>query len=244
MDTTRIFWCGPNKIGEEMIARSNDAGVRIVTKACCGEENIDVFMCFSDLTQLEKITNLAVLNNKPLVVGLAELSDEQLSYLQENTATIPIFYSTICSFHAKAFIDKAVRRVMESHEMFYLVERRSPSGKEASRKNFVPSLEAKILQKKILQETGKELCVAGPDCWLTEKASISADWMLFTRKYVNDEGLWDRRVYCDHDGLNKVADNVVEIAKIMATKPVTPDELYDLDTFWDELGCTYYWAED
>ncbi len=116
-------------------------------------------------------------------------------------------------FKVKKFIDEAVKLAMATpgnltlYENFY-------EGKS------LPSETSKVIQRRISEATGKNIGVRS-SATLGRK-NLVCDWK------IGD-------LHCRTVGFDELAHDVLEIAKVMAKKPVKKGELYDLDELWDDL---------
>lgn len=185
----------------------------------------EVIVDFSDEGCLGQVVEKAVRTHVPLISGTSGLSDRQMAMLYDATNQIPVFRGGNFRFKVKKFIDEAIDLA------------KSANGKVLLSENFyegknLPSETAKVIIKKIYEETGK---VIELQSWSTlPKENYPCHWSI-TTKHVRKIFGNGRLLTCDVTGFDELAHDVLEIAKVMANKPVKKGEFYDLDEIWDDL---------
>ncbi len=177
------------------------------------QAEIDAIVDFSHPDVFDKVLELAIRTNKPLISGTSGLSKRQMASLYDATNRIPIFRGGNFRFKVKKFIDEAVKLAMTTpgnltlYENFY-------KGKS------LPSETSKVIQRRIIEATGKNIGVSSSAT--LDKTDLPCDWR------IGD-------LHCRTVGFDELAHDVLEIAKVMTKKPVKKGELYDLDELWDDL---------
>lgn len=174
---------------------------------------IDVIVDFSHPDVFDRVLELAICTDKPLVSGTSGLSNRQMATLYDATNRIPIFRGGNFRFKVKKFIDEAVKLAMATpgnltlYENFY-------EGKS------LPSETSRVIQRRISNATGKAIGVHSSAT--LDKTDLPCDWKI-------------GNLHCHTVGFDELAHDVLEIAKVMTKKPVKKGELYDLDELWDDL---------
>ncbi len=177
------------------------------------QAEIDVIVDFSHTDVFDKVLELAIRTNKPLISGTSGLSKRQMASLYDAANLIPIFRGCNFRFKVKKFIDEAVKLAITTpgsltlYENFY-------KGKS------LPSETSKVIQRRIIEATGKNIGVSSSAT--LDKTDLPCDWR------IGD-------LHCRTVGFDELAHDVLEIAKVMTKKPVKKGELYDLDELWDDL---------
>ena len=260
METTKILWSGlTGRTGREaMIQQKLVDGVEIVAgmkrivsgaddlhlhgetfehiewlgydNGMCGlyglvqrlrRAKVDVIVDFSHPDVLEKVLELAILTRTPLIVGTSGLSGRQVASLYDATDCIPIFNGGNFRFKVKKFIDEAVRAAMLTIGPFALYENLYEGKK-------LPSETSKVVQKRIFEATGKTVEVYS-------KADLPKEHLPCRWRF--DLGTELRNgVECRTTGFDELAHDVLEIAKVMAKKPIQKGKFYDLDQIWDDIA--------
>ena len=148
------------------------------------------------------------------------LSDRQIASLYDATHRIPVFKGGNFRFKVKKFIDEAVELAKTTPGNFTLYEN-FYEGKS------LPSETSKVVKKKIEEATGKTIGVySRADL---PKGNLPCSWKL-------DLGTEMRNcLECNTVGFDELAHDVLEIAKVMAKKPIKRGEFYDLDEIWDDI---------
>lgn len=183
-------------------------------------DDMDVLVDFSHRQHLAEITLLAVLLNKPLVVGTSTLSDTQVMELEHYSSAIPIFRGGNFRFGVKEFADQAVQFARE-HDSLVLMEQHWQGQR-------LPSEAAVMIGRRIAVEAGKTIQIVNGAPYAAD--SLINEWILF--------GDDDPEVKLSYKtfGFDLLARNVLEIAKVMAKKPVKKSGgFYSLDEIWDDL---------
>ncbi len=174
---------------------------------------IDVIVDFSHPDAFDTVLELAVRTELPLVSGTSDLSNRQMAALYDATRAIPIFRGGNFRFKVKQFIDEAVKLAA------------STSGDLTLCENFyvgkgLPSETSQVLQDRIYTATGKTIGVRS-------SATLDGNDLVCEWK-IGD-------LCCRTVGFDELAHDVLEIAKVMATKPEKMGVFYNLDELWDDL---------
>ncbi len=173
------------------------------------KEDFDVIVDFSHKDSFDKVLDFALKVKKPIIIGTAGLTEEQMKRFEEASKIIPVFRGGNFRFDVKKFIDEVVEYAKKSEkESFDLIETHYKTKK-------VPSETAKVVVKRVLEETGKQVNINS----YLEYDELINDW-----KVDNLE--------CRVVGFKELAENVLEIARMMKDK--TPSGVYDLDRLLKE----------
>lgn len=224
MEKVKILWSGiTGRTGKEAveIAKESDS-VEISAGLSRNNENyysydeldnikedFDVIVDFSHKDSFDKVLDFALKVKKPIVIGTAGLTEEQMKRFEEASKIIPVFRGGNFRFDVKKFIDEVVEYAKKSEkESFNLIETHYKTKK-------VPSETAKVVVKRVLDETGKQVNINS----YLEYDELINDW-----KVDNLE--------CRVVGFKELAENVLEIARMMKDK--TPSGVYDLDRLLKE----------
>ncbi len=162
----RILWSGiTGRTGIEAAAISEEVeNVEIVAGVCRSKnakyynydqldsikEDFDIVVDFSHTDSFDKVLKLALQRKKPLVIGTSGLSEQQEQQIEKASHVIPIFKGGNFRFEVKKFIDSVVDHAKERDEDLVLVETHYKTKK-------IPSETAKVIAKRVLDETGKKL---------------------------------------------------------------------------------------
>lgn len=224
MEKVKILWSGiTGRTGREAIeiAKNSDT-VEIVAGLSRSntnyynydeldniKEDFDVIVEFSHKDSFDKVLDFALKVKKPIVIGTAGLTEEQMKRFEEASNIIPVFRGGNFRFDVKKFIDEVVEYARKSEkESFDLIETHYKTKK-------VPSETAKVVAKRVLEETGKQVNI---------KSFLEYD------ELINDWKIDD--LHCRVIGFKELAENVLEIARMMKEK--TPSGVYDLDRLLKE----------
>lgn len=224
MEKVKILWSGiTGRTGKEAqeISRANDS-VEIVAGVCRSDnsfynydeldnikEDFDIIVDFSHKDSFDKILNYALKMKKPIIIGTAGLTDEQMKAFEEASYIIPIFRGGNFRFDVKTFIDNVVEYAGTcDKEKLELVETHYKTKK-------IPSETAKVVAKRVLNETGKQIEIKS----FLEYDELINDWR------VDD-------LHCRVMGFKELARDVLEIATMMRNKK--PKGVYDLDRLFKE----------
>ena len=224
MEKVKILWSGiTGRTGREAIeiAKNSDT-VEIVAGLSRNNENyysydeldkikedFDVIVEFSHKDSFDKVLDFALKVKKPIVIGTAGLTEEQMKRFEEASNIIPVFRGGNFRFDVKKFIDEVVEYAKKSEkESLDLIETHWKTKK-------VPSETAKVVAKRVLEETGKQVNI---------KSFLEYD------ELINDWKIDD--LHCRVIGFKELAENVLEIARMMKAK--TPSGVYDLDRLLKE----------
>ncbi len=184
------------------------------------QKKANVLVVFSHQSVFEKIVELAVRTNVPLISGTSGLSDRQMAMLYDATNRIPVFRGGNFRFRVKKFIDGAVKLAFSAQDL--VLREKFYAGKS------LPSETGRVIRRRIHEATGKNIEIFSKCPYLKE--SLICEWML-----DGDGPGLKKGLACKVFGFDELAHDVLEIAKVMATKPVKKGEFYDLDEIWDEL---------
>lgn len=224
MEKVKILWSGiTGRTGREAIeiAKNSDT-VEIVAGLSRSntnyynydeldkiKEDFDIIVEFSHKDSFDKVLDFALKVKKPVVIGTAGLTEEQMKRFEEASNIIPVFRGGNFRFDVKKFIDEVVEYARKSEkESFDLIETHYKTKK-------VPSETAKVVAKRVLEETGKQVNI---------KSFLEYD------ELINDWKIDD--LHCRVIGFKELAENVLEIARMMKEK--TPSGVYDLDRLLKE----------
>lgn len=224
MEKVKILWSGiTGRTGREAIEIAKDSDtVEIVAGLSRSntnyynydeldniKEDFDVIVDFSHKDSFDKVLDFALKVKKPIVIGTAGLTEEQMKRFEEASNIIPVFRGGNFRFDVKKFIDEVVEYAKKSEkESFDLIETHYKTKK-------VPSETAKVVAKRVLEETGKQVNI---------KSFLEYD------ELINDWKIDDLR--CRVIGFKELAENVLEIARMMKDK--TASGVYDLDRLLKE----------
>ncbi len=224
MNKVKVLWSGiTGRTGKEAleIAKVSDS-VEIVAGICRSDnnfyhydeldsikENFDVIVDFSHKDSFNKILEFALKVKKPIIIGTAGLTDEQMKSFEDASNIIPVFRGGNFRFEVKKFIDDVVEYAKKCEEKeIELVETHYKTKK-------VPSETAKVVAKRVLDETGKKVDIKS----LLEYDEPINDWRV---AYLN----------CRVIGFKELAEDILNIAIMMKNKK--PNGVYDLDRLLKE----------
>ena len=224
MNKVKILWSGiTGRTGKEAveIAKSNEL-VEIVAGVCRNNQNFynydeldnitedfDIIIDFSHKDSFDKILNYALKVKKPIIIGTAGLSEEQMKSFEEAANIIPVFRGGNFRFDVKNFIDSVVEYAKICKEQnIELIETHYKTKK-------VPSETAKVIAKRVLDETDKTIEIKS----FLEYDELINDWQ------VSD-------LHCRVIGFKELARDVLKIALMMKNKK--PSGVYDLDRLFRE----------
>ena len=224
MEKVKLLWSGiTGRTGKEAVEIAKESGsVEISAGLSRSNENyynydeldnikedFDVIVDFSHKDSFDKVLDFALKVKKPIVIGTAGLTEEQMKRFEEASKIIPVFRGGNFRFDVKKFIDEVVEYAKKSEkESFDLIETHYKTKK-------VPSETAKVVAKRVLEETGKQVNI---------KSFLEYD------ELINDWKIDDLR--CRVIGFKELAENVLEIARMMKDK--TASGVYDLDRLLKE----------
>lgn len=223
MNKVKILWSGiTGRTGKEAlkVIENNDLA-EIVAGICRSDSNyynyeqlndikeeFNVIVDFSHKDSFDKILNYAIKMNKPLIIGTAGLTEEQIKAFEEASNIIPIFRGGNFRFEVKSFIDAVVEYAKTCNDNIELIETHYKTKK-------VPSETAKVVAKRVLDETGKKVEI---------KSFLEYD------ELINDWKVAD--LHCRVFGFKELAEDVIKIAIMMKDKK--PNGVYDLDRLFKE----------
>lgn len=224
MNKVKILWNGiTGRTGQEALKVIKDNSMAEIVAGICRsdsnyynyeqldniKEEFDVIVDFSHKDSFDKILNYAIKKNKPLIIGTAGLTEEQMKAFEKASNIIPIFRGGNFRFEVKEFIDQIVEYAKNSDNEITLIEEHYVTVP-------IPSQTAKVISKRILEETGKEIKI------------------LSSQQRDEDTNYWcvdDIQYKCKaYD--EKLANNIIKIAIIMKDKK--PNGVYDLDRLFRE----------
>ena len=224
MEKVKILWSGiTGRTGREAIALAKDSDtVEIVAGLSRSntnyynydeldkiKEDFDIIVEFSHKDSFDKVLDFALKVKKPIIIGTAGLTEEQMKRFEEASNIIPVFRGGNFRFDVKKFIDEVVEYAKKSEkESLDLIETHWKTKK-------VPSETAKVVAKRVLEETGKQVNI---------KSFLEYD------ELINDWKIDD--LHCRVIGFKELAENVLEIARMMKRK--TSSGVYDLDRLLKE----------
>ena len=224
MEKVKILWSGiTGRTGREAIEIAKDsdtveivAGLSRINTNYYNydeldniKEDFDIIVEFSHKDSFDKVLDFALKVKKPIVIGTAGLTEEQMKRFEEASNIIPVFRGGNFRFDVKKFIDEVVEYARKSEkESFDLIETHWKTKK-------VPSETAKVVAKRVLEETGKQVNI---------KSFLEYD------ELINDWKIDD--LHCRVIGFKELAENVLEIARMMKGK--TSSGVYDLDRLLKE----------
>ena len=224
MEKVKILWSGiTGRTGKEAVEIAKESGsVEISAGLSRSNENyynydeldnikedFDVIVDFSHKDSFDKVLDFALKVKKPIVIGTAGLTEEQMKRFEEASKIIPVFRGGNFRFDVRKFIDEVVEYAKKGEkESFDLIETHYKTKK-------VPSETAKVVAKRVLEETGKQVNI---------KSFLEYD------ELINDWKIDDLR--CRVIGFKELAENVLEIARMMKDK--TASGVYDLDRLLKE----------
>ena len=224
MEKVKILWSGiTGRTGKEAIEIAKNSDTVEITAGLSRsntnyynydeldkiKESFDIIVEFSHKDSFDKVLDFALKVKKPIVIGTAGLTEEQMKRFEEASKIIPVFRGGNFRFDVKKFIDEVVEYAKKSEkESLDLIETYWKTKK-------VPSETAKVVAKRVLEETGKQVNI---------KSFLEYD------ELINDWKIDD--LHCRVIGFKELAENVLEIAKMMKDK--TPSGVYDLDRLLKE----------
>lgn len=165
IENVKILWSGiTGKTANEVLKIAKDnASIQIVAGICRNngnyynyneldniKEDFDVIIDFSHKDSFDKVLEYALKVKKPIIIGTAGLSDEQMKKMQDAANIIPIFRGGNFRFEVKEFIDKIVEYAKTRNDEIVLVEKHYITVP-------IPSQTAKVIANRILNETGRKI---------------------------------------------------------------------------------------
>ena len=223
MNRVKILWSGiTGRTGQEALKVIKDNNMAEIVAGICRsdsnyynydnlndiKEEFDVIVDFSHKDSFDQILNYAIKMNKPLIIGTAGLTEEQMKAFEDASNIIPIFRGGNFRFDVKNFIDEVVEYAKTCDDRIELIETHYKTKK-------VPSETAKVVAKKVLDETGKKVEI---------KSFLEYD------ELINDWRVAD--LHCRVCGFKELAEDVIKIAVMMKDKK--PNGVYDLDRLFRE----------
>lgn len=202
------------------------AELSIMGKKKPSKGDFDVMVDFSHPDVFEEVVELAVRTNVPLISGTSGLDDRQMAMLYDATNRIPVFRGGNFRFKVKKLIDEAVELAMREEGRLDLYEN-FYKGKS------LPSETSRVLQRRIMEATGRTVTVHSADDFGYN--NLICDWEFQVHREESPTNTFQEKVHCRTIGFDELAHDVLEIAKVMAKKPVKKGEFYDLDEIWDDI---------
>jgi len=227
MSKVKILWSGiTGRTGKEAVQLANQSDcVEIVAGVCRNDSNFynydeldkitedfDIIVDFSHKDSFDKVLSYALKVNKPIIIGTSGLTEEQMKAFEEASKIIPVFRGGNFRFDVKNFIDQVVEYAKSCEENNIVLNETHYKTKK------VPSETAKVIAKRVLSETGKNVEI---------KSFLEYD------ELINDWKVAD--LHCRVVGFKELARDVLKIALMMKNKKT--DGIYDLDRlFRENLG--------
>lgn len=224
MNKVKVLWSGiTGRTGKEALKISETSNsVEIVAGICRSDnsfynydeldnikEEFDVIVDFSHKDCFDKILEFALKVKKPIIIGTAGLTENQMKSFEKASSIIPVFRGGNFRFDVKKFIDDIVEYAKNcKDENIELIETHYKTKK-------VPSETAKVIAKRVLDETGKKVKI---------KSFLEYD------ELINDWKVADFN--CRVIGFNELAKDVLNIAVMMKEKKA--NGVYDLDRLFKE----------
>lgn len=202
------------------------SGLSIVNGKKPGKGDFDVMVDFSHPDVFEEAVELAVRTNVPLISGTSGLDDRQMAMLYDATNRIPVFRGVIFRFKVKKFIDEAVELAIREEGRLDLYE-------EFYKGKSLPSETSRVLQRRIMEATGRTVEVHSADDY--GYMNLICNWEFQVHREESPTNTFQEKVHCRTIGFDELAHDVLEIAKVIAKKPVKKGEFYDLDEIWDDI---------
>ena len=228
MDKTRILWSGiTGRTGTAALELANNSdNIEIVAGICRSDSNyynydeldnikedFDIIVDFSHKDSFDKVLNYAIKKNKSIIIGTAGLSDDQVKAYEEASKIIPVFRGGNFRFNVKKFIDDVVEYA-KTNDNVELIET------HYKLKKTIPSETAKVIAKRVLDETGKEITIKS----FLEYEGLINDWKV-------------GNLHCRVEGFKELAEDIFKIAMVFKNKKA--DGVYDLDRLFKEELYTY-----
>ncbi|MDR0462054.1 MAG: hypothetical protein LBG88_01810 [Christensenellaceae bacterium] len=216
MQKTKILWSGiTGRTGLQAQIASKDCDFAEIVAGICRsdskfynyskldkiKEKYDVIVDFSHKDSFDKMLNFALRVKKPLIIGTAGLSEQQIKAFQDASEIIPIYGGGNFRFAVEKFIDDVVDYAAACKGKIKLVETHYKTKK-------IPSETAKVIAKRVLEKTNK---VVDIESHLEYDEPIN-DWRV-------------DNLHCRVYGFEELGKDVLKIASMMIDpKP----GLYDL----------------
>lgn len=173
------------------------------------KEDFDVIVDFSHKDSFDKILEFALKVKKPIIIGTSGLEEYQMKAFLEAAKIIPVFRGGNFRFEVKKFIDSVVLYAKNSNkDKLELIETHYKTKK-------IPSETAKVVAKKVLDETAKEIIIKS----FLEYDDLINDWKV-------------DNLHCRVIGFKELASDVLKIAVMMKDKKA--GKIYDLDRLLKE----------
>lgn len=174
------------------------------------KEDFDVIVDFSHPESFDQILDFALKRKKPIVIGTSGLTEEQMNRFIKAADIIPVFRGGNFRLEVKDFIDKIVEYAKNcTEDIIPLVEEHYITVN-------IPSETARVIKKRVLDETGKTVEIHSSN----QEATNTNDWRVGNIAYRC--GAYDE----------KLGEDVLNIAAMMKDK--MPDGVYDLDRLLEE----------
>ena len=167
------------------------------------KEEFDLIVDFSHKDSYDKILSYALKVKKPLIIGTAGISEEQIKAFEDASQIIPIFRGGNFRFEVKKFIDNVVDYAKICNKEIVLIETHNKTKK-------IPSETAKVIAKRVLDDAGKKVEI---------KSFLEYDEPINDWKIDN--------LHCRVYGFDQLAKDVLKIASMMVGKKA--NGVYDLD---------------
>lgn len=175
------------------------------------KEDFDVIVDFSHKDSLDKVLRFALKVKKPLIVGTAKLSEEQIKSIEEAAKVIPIFRGGNFQFKIKRFIDDVVEYAKTCSGDVKLIE-------TYYKNKTLPSETSKVIANRVLNEAGKKLKI---------ETFLEYDEIIIDLRVAH--------IHCQTYGFEQLGKDVLKIASMMISKDA--NGVYDLDRLVKESEC-------
>lgn len=214
----KILWSGiTGRTGKQALIASKECNFASIVAGICRsndsyynynqlddiKEEFDIIVDFSHTDSFDNVLDFALKVKKPLIIGTARLTDKQSERINNASNIIPIFRGGNFRFEVKTFIDAVVDYAKTYDGKLKLVETHYKTKK-------IPSETAKVVARRVLEETGKELEIES----LLKYDDLINDWRV-------------DHLHCRVCGFEQLGKDVLKIASMMVTKK--PNGVYDLD---------------
>jgi len=210
MEDVKIIWSGiTGRTGTQALAETKKHSfAKIVAGICRNNENyynydnlnnieldFDIIVDFSHKDSFDKILEFALIKRKPLVIGTANLSEEQELAIEKASYIIPVFRGGNFRFDVQKFMDDVLNYAKNTDNKLVQKETNYKTKK-------IPSQTAQELQKRVLKETNK---------YLEIQSFLEYD------ELINDYRCGP--LHCRVIGFESLAFDILKICSLMKDKP-------------------------
>lgn len=217
MQKTKILWSGiKGRTGVQALNAATNSKYSEIVAGISRNDNkyynysqldeisqkFDVIVDFSHKDSFDTILAFALKENKPLISGTSDITEEQLTKLEEASKIIPIFRGGNFRFAVEEFINAVVEFAKENDNI-KIVETHYKTKK-------IPSETAKVIAKRVFEKTGKIVEIESH----LEYDDLINDWRV-------------GHLHCRVEGFEQLGKDVLQIADMMSNQK--PDGLYDLN---------------